>query len=242
MLEGVYGFLGKLYGEGEWLKNYSNNQFFLNHELAMETNKDLSEMRQKLAGFVVNTDGVANSLTAEQMIGGSFETSHLQLVKKGSVSPNQWGDEKLVLDRLLPGVPVSAVGVLAAGVLAEEVGLRYAENYRAWQRAQDRSVPLIVLIVSGLEIFIAKGFGKTVVGLKIMAADVNIGIVYLVGMRTEDRQVEPLRTDAGPGPQRLEKRYKLWIPASSKRFDRRVSLIGIGPGWVGGDLLQLVKR
>jgi len=35
---------------------------------------------------------------------------------------------------------------IAAAVLADQVGERYADNYRRWQRAKDRTVPLVVLI------------------------------------------------------------------------------------------------
>lgn len=60
---------------------------------------------------------------------------------------------------------------LAAGVLAEEVGPRYADNYRSWQRAQDRPIPLIVLIGG------TTGVGKSTVATTIAA---RLGIVRIV--------------------------------------------------------------
>lgn len=60
---------------------------------------------------------------------------------------------------------------LAAGVLEEEVGPRYADNYRLWQRAQDRPVPLIVLIGG------TTGVGKSTVATTVAG---RLGIVRIV--------------------------------------------------------------
>jgi 2-phosphoglycerate kinase len=60
---------------------------------------------------------------------------------------------------------------IAALVLEEEVGLRYADNYRLWQQAQERKVPLIVLIGG------ATGVGKSTVAT--MVAN-RLGIVRIV--------------------------------------------------------------
>ena len=61
--------------------------------------------------------------------------------------------------------------LLAAGVLEEVVGVRYADNYRTWQRAQDRKVPLIVLIGG------ATGVGKSTIATNVAA---RLGIVRIV--------------------------------------------------------------
>lgn len=60
---------------------------------------------------------------------------------------------------------------LAASVLEEEVGPRYASNFRLWQRAQDRTVPLIVLIGG------ATGVGKSTIATTIAG---RLGIVRIV--------------------------------------------------------------
>lgn len=59
---------------------------------------------------------------------------------------------------------------LAARVLEDEVGTRYADNYRTWQRAQDRTVPLIVLLGG------ATGVGKSTVATTVAA---RLGIVRI---------------------------------------------------------------
>lgn len=60
---------------------------------------------------------------------------------------------------------------LAAGVLEDEVGSRYAANYRTWQRAQDRTVPLIVMLGG------ATGVGKSTIATTVAS---RLGIVRIV--------------------------------------------------------------
>ena len=68
-------------------------------------------------------------------------------------------------------VSSSELRELAAGVLEDVVGTRYADNYRTWQRAQDRSVPLIVLIGG------ATGVGKSTIATTVAS---RLGIVRIV--------------------------------------------------------------
>lgn len=60
---------------------------------------------------------------------------------------------------------------LTEAVLEEEVGARYAENYRRWQYAQERTVPLVVLIGG------ATGVGKSTVATSVGG---RLGIVRIV--------------------------------------------------------------
>ncbi|CAN5846602.1 2-phosphoglycerate kinase [soil metagenome] len=60
---------------------------------------------------------------------------------------------------------------IAAAVLADQVGERYADNYRRWQRAKDRTVPLVVLIGG------TTGVGKSTIATTLAA---QLGIVRLV--------------------------------------------------------------
>src|SRR5690606_18625995 len=60
---------------------------------------------------------------------------------------------------------------IAARVLEEEVGPRYAENYRRWQRGQERTAPLIVLIGG------TTGVGKSTVATTVAN---RLGIVRIV--------------------------------------------------------------
>jgi 2-phosphoglycerate kinase len=68
-------------------------------------------------------------------------------------------------------VSSSELRELAARVLEEEVGPRYAENYRQWQRAQERTIPLIVLVGG------STGVGKSTVATTVAS---RLGIVRIV--------------------------------------------------------------
>lgn len=81
-----------------------------------------------------------------------------------------------VIERVLHGearTDISSADLreLAASVLEEEVGPRYADNYRRWQRAQDRTIPLIVLIGG------STGVGKSTVATTVAN---RLGIVRIV--------------------------------------------------------------
>ena len=65
----------------------------------------------------------------------------------------------------------SELRLLAARVLEQEVGSRYAHRYRLWQLAQDRTVPLVVLIGG------ATGVGKSTVATTVAN---RLGIVRIV--------------------------------------------------------------
>ena len=43
--------LNDIYGKGDWVKNYSNNQLFLNHDLILEKKINLEEIQRNCADF-----------------------------------------------------------------------------------------------------------------------------------------------------------------------------------------------
>ncbi len=71
----------------------------------------------------------------------------------------------------LAQVTTAELRSLTETVLAEEVGNRYAETYRRWQTAQERDVPLIVLIGG------TTGVGKSTVATTVAN---RLGIVRIV--------------------------------------------------------------
>lgn len=68
-------------------------------------------------------------------------------------------------------VTTAELRVLATQVLEEEIGPRYAENYRRWQQAGDRTRPLIVVIGG------STGVGKSTVATTVAN---RLGIVRIV--------------------------------------------------------------
>ncbi len=79
--------------------------------------------------------------------------------------------EQCLHDRWSQGISSAELRELAARVLADEVGPRYADNYRSWQMAQDRVGPLIVLIGG------TTGVGKSTVATALAA---RLGIVRII--------------------------------------------------------------
>jgi predicted AlkP superfamily pyrophosphatase or phosphodiesterase len=60
-------YLNVLYGEGEWIKDYRNQQIYLNRTLIEDAGIDLSEVQTKITQFVLSSKGVAGVLTASDL-------------------------------------------------------------------------------------------------------------------------------------------------------------------------------
>lgn len=64
-------YLNILYGNGDWISAYTQQQIFLNHNLIEDSKIDLEEMQTRVARFMVQFSGVANSITAT-----TLQTTH----------------------------------------------------------------------------------------------------------------------------------------------------------------------
>jgi len=71
------------YGEGEWIKNYSNNQLFLNQKLISEQNINLQEIERKCANFFLKYEWVKNTYTATQINENEYNNSFHSLIQRG---------------------------------------------------------------------------------------------------------------------------------------------------------------
>ena len=91
MIDDVKADLTQAYGEGEWVLNYSNDQFFLNRPLIAERGLDRWEMQRRIQRFVNTYPGVMMAVTGEDLTTGAIV-----------------GDE--ILDRLRMGWSGSASG------------------------------------------------------------------------------------------------------------------------------------
>ena len=76
-------YLNTNYGEGEWIKNYSNNQLFLNQKLIAERNINLQEIERKCANFFLKYEWVKNTYTATQINENEYNNSFLSLIQRG---------------------------------------------------------------------------------------------------------------------------------------------------------------
>jgi len=71
------------YGEGEWIKNYSNNQLFLNRKLIAERNINLQDIERKCANFFLKYEWVKNTYTATQINENEYNDSFHSLIQRG---------------------------------------------------------------------------------------------------------------------------------------------------------------
>lgn len=60
--------LMSLYGNGDWVTGYYNNQIYLNRELIQQRGKDLNEIRRESADFLRRMSGVTYAVTIDQAI------------------------------------------------------------------------------------------------------------------------------------------------------------------------------
>lgn len=63
-------YLMAIYGNGNWVNGFHNNQIYLNHKLIKERNKDIKEIRNNAADFVARMSGVSGVFTIDQILSG----------------------------------------------------------------------------------------------------------------------------------------------------------------------------
>lgn len=67
MMTGLKTFINETYGEGDWILHHSNEQIFLNRELAADKDLDLAQMQHAIADFLLQFDGIKEIYTATDM-------------------------------------------------------------------------------------------------------------------------------------------------------------------------------
>ena len=79
----LLSYLNTTYGKGDWIKNYSNNHLFLDHELIANQNIDMEEIQRKCAQFLLQYEWVKNTFTATQLNENEYQNSFHSLVQRG---------------------------------------------------------------------------------------------------------------------------------------------------------------
>lgn len=97
MVEDVKAMLIKRFGEGDWVDDYSNDQFFLNRALIAQQGKDADVMQDAVASFVLNYDGVHNAYTRHDLLSPNQSEGLATLIKNG-YHPKRSGDVAVVLE------------------------------------------------------------------------------------------------------------------------------------------------
>ncbi len=76
-------FLVKRFGVGNWILDYSNNQFFLNHKLANQKGLKMVDLENDLVDFCVEYDGVLKATTAHAMRNNEYTEGVLNVIQNG---------------------------------------------------------------------------------------------------------------------------------------------------------------
>jgi predicted AlkP superfamily pyrophosphatase or phosphodiesterase len=59
-------YLKAVYGEGEWILDYSNNQIYLNKILIEDSQIPLAEFQDRVISFIINSSGISNAISSYQ--------------------------------------------------------------------------------------------------------------------------------------------------------------------------------
>lgn len=66
-------YLKAIYGEGDWVLDYSNNQIYLNKTLIEDSQIPLAEFQEKVISFIINSAGISNAISSHQFQNIVFE-------------------------------------------------------------------------------------------------------------------------------------------------------------------------
>ena len=92
-------YLNAVYGEGDWVKGYSERQIFLNRTLIEDARLSLDDVQKKVARFLVQFTGVAAAYPYSAFEANDFSSGNLKRIIN-NFSPQRSGD---VIVALNPG-------------------------------------------------------------------------------------------------------------------------------------------
>lgn len=96
-LQLLRSYLNAVYGEGNWVKGYSERQIFLNREFIEDAKLPLDEVQQKVARFLVQFTGVSAAYPYSAFETNDFESGNLERIIN-SFSPQRSGDVIVMLN------------------------------------------------------------------------------------------------------------------------------------------------
>jgi hypothetical protein len=91
-------YLNAVYGVGEWILMYNEEQVFLNHELIEEKEIKLDDMQQKTALFLNQFEGVKAAVPASLIELSNFDNRRFQIIEN-SYCIQRSGDVMLILEK-----------------------------------------------------------------------------------------------------------------------------------------------
>ena len=76
-------YLNILYGKGIWIKGYHSQQIFLNRTLIEDANLPLIEIQNIVAGFMLQFEGIANTVTANTLMTTNYTDGIFYKIQNG---------------------------------------------------------------------------------------------------------------------------------------------------------------
>lgn len=89
-------FLGAIYGEGNWVENYTKHQIYLNETLIDQKNLSFTLIQDQASRFLTHFDGVARAVPADRLLKGEVTSLWGDMVQN-SFNPDRTGDIILIL-------------------------------------------------------------------------------------------------------------------------------------------------
>jgi predicted AlkP superfamily pyrophosphatase or phosphodiesterase len=96
-LQLLRSYLNAMYGEGDWVKGYSEKQIFLNRTLIEDAKISLDEMQKRVARFLVQFTGVAAAYPYSAFEANDFGNGNLKRIIN-NFSPQRSGDVIVTLN------------------------------------------------------------------------------------------------------------------------------------------------
>ena len=90
-------YMNAVYGRGEWIKNYYAQQLYLNRDLIEDSKLNMADVQQKVAQFMLQFTGVANTVTATTLQTAYFPDGVFSKIQR-SFNQKRSGDVLINLD------------------------------------------------------------------------------------------------------------------------------------------------
>jgi hypothetical protein len=90
-------YMNAVYGEGDWIKGYSERQVFLNRTLIEDARLPLDEVQKKVARFLVQFSGVAAAYPYSAFEANDFDNGNLRRIMN-NFNPQRSGDVIITLN------------------------------------------------------------------------------------------------------------------------------------------------
>ncbi|MGN6541518.1 MAG: alkaline phosphatase PafA [Ginsengibacter sp.] len=97
MIDSLKVYLNAIYGNSNWISSYINQQVYLNRELIAQKNISLKEMQQKVAAYLLQFEGVANTYPAYQLSATTFNHRPEAFLQNG-FNAQRSGDVTVLLE------------------------------------------------------------------------------------------------------------------------------------------------